>query len=476
MQIPILNGMYTDAASDFRISYPRNMIPVPTAMGVPKRSMSLGYLRPADGIAEFGTGPGIDRGGINWKGAMYRVMDTQLVRVSANGAVSILGDVGAGGQVTMDYGFDRLAIWSGTRLYYWNSSTLVQVTDPDLGSVIDGRWIAGYFMSTDGTSLIVTELNDPTAVNPLKYGSAESDPDPIMAVDELNNEAYALGRYTIEVFQNVGGTLFPFSRVETAQVARGILGTHTYCKFLETFAFLGSGRNEAPAVYLMLPGSAQQISTREIDTILGDYTEAQLAQAVLESRVDKAHKHLLVHLPDQTLVYDAAASQMLGEPVWFTLTSGIVGKSAYRARNLVWCYDKWLAGDPTSNKIGQLVDNVSTHYGQVTGWEFGTQIIYLDGNAGIIHELELVCLSGRVALGADPVIWTSYSLDGETWSQERATAAGKQGQRSKRIAWRRQGNMQHWRIQRFRGTSDSHVSIARLEAAIEPLFTRPRNG
>ena len=85
------------------------------------------------------------------------------------------------------------------------------------------------------------------------------------------------------------------------------------------------------------------------------------------------------------------------------------------------------------------------------------------------HELELVALPGRVALGADPVIWTSYSLDGETWSQERATPAGRQGQRLQRIAWRRQGKMRQYRMQRFRGTSDAHLSIARLEAEIEAL-------
>lgn len=468
-QVPILNGIYTDGAPDFRSSYPRNMVPVPKPQGISK-----GYLRPADGLVEFGTGPGIDRGGIRWNDVMYRVMGTKLVSVSSAGAVNTLGDVGGTTQVTMDYGFDRLAIWSNGGLFYWDGATLTQVTDPDLGTVIDGRWIAGYYMSTDGTNLIVTDLADPMAVNPLKYGSAESDPDPIKAVDELRNEAYAFGRYTIEVFENVGGTLFPFQRIESAQVPRGVIGTHAYCEYINTYAFVGSGRNEAPAVYLMLPGDTQKLSTREIDQILEDYTEAQLALAVMEARVDKNHQHLLIHLPDQTLVYDAAASTAVGEPVWFSLTTSVVGVGVYRARNLVWCYDKWLAGDPTTAKVGQLVDTVSTHYGLVNGWDFGAQILYNEGNGAIIHELELVCLTGRVALGADPVIWTSYSLDGELWSQERSCKAGKQGDRAKRIAWRDQGNMEHWRIQRFRGTSDAHVSIARLEAAIEPLFTQPR--
>src|SRR5437868_713095 len=125
MQIPILNGIYTDQAADFRTSYPRNYVPVPKGQGISK-----GYLRPADGITLFGTGPGTDRGARNWNGVLYRVMGTKLVSVSSAGVVTILGDVGSGGQVTMDNSFDCLAIWSGGRLYYWDGATLTQVIDP----------------------------------------------------------------------------------------------------------------------------------------------------------------------------------------------------------------------------------------------------------------------------------------------------------------------------------------------------------
>lgn len=465
MQIPILNGIYTDQVADFRTSYPRNMVPVPKQTGV-----SQGYLRPADGIELFGTGPGVDRGGFNWNGQLYRVMGSKLVIVSSGGTITVLGDVGAGGQVTMDNGFDRLAIWSGGHLFYWDGSALTQVTDPDLGTVIDGRWIAGYYLSTDGESLIVTDLNDPLSVNPLKYGSVESDPDPVMAVDELRNELYAMGRYTIEVFQNVGGDNFPFQRIEGAQVVRGVIGTHAYAQFAQTFAFLGSGKNEAPAVYVMGPGSTEKISTREIDQILLNYTEPQLSQVVVEAKVDKGHNWLMLHLPDTCWVYDLAASEAVKEPVWFELNSAIVGRSTYRARNLVWCYDAWISGDPTVQTLGRFTQQASTHYGATIGWDFGTMVLYNEGRGAIVHELELVALPGRIAFGADPVIWTSYSLDGETWSQERPTAAGKQGERLKRIAWRRQGKMRNYRMQRFRGTSEAHVTVARLEAEIEALY------
>jgi hypothetical protein len=468
MQIPILNGIYTDNGPDLRTSYPVNMVPVPKQSGI-----SNGFLRPGDGIVANGSGPGVDRGGINWNGICYRVMGTKLVTVASNGAVTVLGDVGGPTStlVTFDYSFDLLAIASGGRLYYWDpvASTLTQNTDPDLGIVIDVVWVDGYFMTTDGEFLIVTELTNPLDVNPLKYGSSEVDPDPVVALLKLRNEIYALNRNTIEVFDNVGGTLFPFNRIDGAQIQKGVVGTFACCVYMEQIAFLGSGRNEAPSIYMGAAATAQKISTQEIDELLLNYTEAQLALVKMEARNDKAHQHLYVHLPDRTLVYDGAASQVLGEAVWFTLTTTVVGFSQYRARNLVYAYDKWLVGDPQSSNIGYLVDTIGTHWGQKVRWEFGTLIVYNEGNGALFHELELVSLTGRVALGIDPQISTSYSLDGLSWSQDRFIRAGTIGNTKKRLAWFQQGSMRNWRIQRFRGDSDSHIAFARLEAQIEGL-------
>lgn len=465
MQIPILNGIYTDAAADFRTSYPVNLVPVPKTQGI-----SQGYLRPAEGIVKQGDGPGVDRGGCVWRGECYRVMGQSLVRVNASGSLTVLGYVGGGSELcTFDYGFDQLGIASGGRLYYWNGTKLTQVTDSDLGSVVDFVWVDGYYMTTDGEFLIVTELNDPTAVNPLKYGSSEADPDDIKGLLKLRNEVYALNRYTIEVFENVGGTLFPFQRIEGAIIPRGVVGTWAACVFDDKVAFLGSAKNEPPSIWVGVNGQCAKIATREIDTILQEYEERDLANVLLESRIDKGHEHLYVHLPDQTLVYDMAATQLMQQPVWFVLSSGVVGRARFRARSLVWCNERWLVADPTSTAYGYLSEDTSAHYGDVVGWEFGTGIMYNNGFGAIIHELELVALPGRIPSGTDPVIWTSYSVDGETWSVERSVKCGKQGDRNKRIVWLQQGAWRHWRIQKFRGTSDAHLPFARLEAQVEAL-------
>ena len=466
MQIPILNGIFADSSPDLRTSYPVNLVPVPKDSGISK-----GYLRPGDGIVANGYGPGIDRGGINWRGELYRVMGTKLVEIDSSGVVTELGDVGGptNEMVTMDYGFGRLAIASGGRLYYWDESSLVQVTDPDLGLVLDVVWADGYYMTTDGSSLVVTELSDPTQINPLKYGSSEVDPDPIVALLKLRNEIYALNRNTIEVFDNVGGEFFPFQRIEGAQIQKGVIGTFGCCVFVNGIAFLGSGRNESPGIYVGVNATSEKLSTQEIDQILLGYTEAQLVTVKLEARNDKNHNHLYIHLPDRTIVYDATASQALQTPVWFTLTTSTIGFAQYRAKNMVWAYDKWLVGDTQSNAIGYLVDNISSHWAQIVRWEFGTLIVYNEGNGAIFNEMELVSLTGSVALGVDPIITTSYSTDGQSWSQDRGIRVGTTGNSRKRLAWFQQGHMRNWRIQRFRGDSQAHMSFIRLEAQLEPL-------
>lgn len=464
MQIPIIQGVFSDMSADFRTAYPINLTAVPKQQGI-----SQGYLCSDEGIVQMATGQGSDRGAIVWNGVCYRVSGTKLVSVSGSGLVTVLGDVGGTGPVSMDYSFDRMAIASGGNLFYWNGSALTQVTDPDLGTVLDVLFVDGYFMTTDGEFLVVTELNDPTSVDPVKYGSSEADPDPVKGMAKLTREVYALNRYTTEVFQNIGGTGFPFQRVDGAQVMRGAIGTHTFCPLAGTLAFLGSGRNEAPGVYLINGGASVPISTREIDTILEGYTESQLADAVVESRVHKKHELLLIHLPDKCLQYDVNASAALETPAWSIKSSSTDGEGQYLAIHAVWAHDKWIVGDPTSDKIGYLTRATDDHWSQPVGWEFSTQCIYNESMGAIFHELELISLPGRTMSGADPVVWTSYSNDGLTWSQEQAAAAGKMGQYENRVWWAHQGMMRQYRIHKFRGADTGPVAFARLEARIEPL-------
>lgn len=465
MEIPILNGVYTGEDADYKTAYPVNMMPVIQDTGVAK-----GYLRPVRGMVEIGRGPGPSRGAINWNNVHYRVMGSKLCSIDENANVTILGDVGNDGlRVTLDYSFDRLAIKSDRRLFYWDGTTLTEVTDPDLGVVIDMIWVDGYFMTTDGEFLVVTELNDPTSVLPTSYASSEIDPDPVNGLLKLRNEVYAINRYTIEVFQNIGGAGFPFQRINGAQIEKGALGTYCSTVYEQSIAFLGSGRNESPGVYIANKGQAIKISTREIDETLQQFTEFQLSLSVMEIMNDKSHELLWIRIPDRTLVYDLTASQIAGEPVWFIMSSSAIDFAPYQGRDVIWVYDAWYCGDTQSAKIGVLVDTESKHFGEVVRWEFSTKIVYNEGRGAIFNQMELVSLPGRFDAEPEAVISTDYSVDGRNWSQKRTIRAGVLGERGKRLVWWRQGNMKDQRIQRFTGDSKSYLAVSRLEADLEPL-------
>lgn len=484
MQIPILNGVYTGENADYKTSYPLNMMPVVQETGI-----SQGYLRPVDGIVELSEGEYISRGAINWNGVEYRVMGKYLYSIAKDGTLTRIGSVGNDNDpVTMTYSFDLLAIASDSRLFYYYPDTvddsaweeytliveadnykLIEVTDEDLGTVNTIEWVDGYFMFTDGEYLVVTDLDDPTSVNPLKYGSSEIDPDPIENLHKLRNEIYAINRYTIEVFDNIGGSNFPFQRVDSAQIHRGSLGRHCSTVFGETIAFLGGGKNEAPAIYMGVAGQTQKISTREIDEILKQFTEAELSTAELETLNNKSQTFLWVRLRDRTLVYDLTTSTLVSEHVWHIMSSGALEYTPYRARDIIFCYDSWRVGDTESPKIGYLDDTLATHFGDVVPWEFSTKIIYNKSMGALVFKIELVALTGRITSDNEARISTSYSKDGRLWSQEKDIGAGFFGERLKRLVWWRQGYMSNMRMQRFKGDSNALIAVSRLEAQIEPL-------
>jgi hypothetical protein len=464
VQVPILSGIYTDETANFLDAYPVNMVPVPSPTG-----LSNGYLRTADGAARLGPGEGSPRGGINWSGVLFRVSGTKLIRIAADGTYIVIGDVGAGGQVTMVYSFDRLAIASGGNLWYWDGALLQQVVDPDLGTCLAVVWVDGYFVSTDGEYLVVTDLANPMDVNPLKYGSSEIDPDPIVTVLKLRNEVVAVNRYSIEFFNNVGGDLFPFKRIEGAQIQKGAISTHCAVIYSDSVAFLGGGRDDAPGVYLGVNGSAVKISTPAIDTLMAKYTAPGLVNVVLEVHQFQAHSHLWVRLPDRTLVYDVDSSKAAGAQVWFQLSTSKLGFAAYRVVDPVWCYDRWNVCDVDNGDLGVMTPASARVFGEVVRWEFTTALAYNEGRGAIWNQLELVCLTGRVEVGDDPVISTSYSLDGENWSQPRPLRVGKIGDRMRRLVWFQQGFMRNWRAQRFCGDSRARIAPARLEVQLEAL-------
>lgn len=459
-QVPLLSGVVGTERAEFVLSYPVNLEPVTIESGISK-----GQLRSAMGAASLGSGPGIDRGAVVWNGILHRVMGTKLVSVTTSGTVTVLGDVGGTGPVSLARFDAYLAIRSGTSLYYWNGATLTQVTDPDLGASIDISRLNGQLFSTDGKYIIAAQLADPTQIDPNKYGAAESDPDGIVGLIEVRNELYACGQNTIDVLSYVGGAGFPLQLDQGATIPIGVCGTKAKIRFSQSFAFVGAAEGEALGVYLAGSGTATKLSTRRID----DYLAKELNQEAiqLEKRVFGDEERLYVHLTDKTLVFLKRATEQAQQPVWYVVSSGRGMDKSYRPRNATLFNGKWIVGDIESSALGVLDESIADHFGEPVGWLFDTILLYNKAKGGIVQTLELVGLPGRAS--GQSSIFLSFTLDGETWSIERANRTPAKGQRQKRTAWMPHKRFANYMGMRFRGDSGSLVGIAALEAETDPL-------
>jgi hypothetical protein len=468
--VPILSGIATKGA-DYVISYPRNVIPTALSTGI-----SNAYLRTSEGLDEFVTinesFVGGDRGAVNWNGELYHVIGQYFVKIDAEGNYTLIDTLPVGGDVKFDFSFDYLGIAASNNLYLYDGVTVQQVTDPDLKDVVSMIWVDGYWMTTDGQYIVVTDIDDPFSVNPLKYGALDNDPSPIKSLLKVRDEPYALSRYTISPLSNVGGTGFPFTVVDGGVVQKGIVGPRCACVYLETIAFMGSGRNESVGVYMVNAGVAQKISTVEIDRVLASYSEESLSSAIMEKRVHDDMQQLYIHLSDQTLVYDYFVSNQLQTQVWYCLSSSHDAQGLFRARNFVYVYDKWTCGDVyDARKIGYFTKAHCAQYGEAIGYRFDTPIIYGDGKNVIVHEMELVATPGTDYAGdfKDQYIRRQYSLDGKTWSDAKQKNLGAVGAYNKRIRWLSCGMLRNWRTERFSGLTKHAISFSRLECLFEKL-------
>ena len=416
MQIHAVQAVYSPSPGDLRCEYPVNLRPSLDDLGV-----GMGSFRATPGLTATATGPGVTRGAIVWSDTLYRVMGSKLCSFDSLGAVTVLGDVGDDGlPARLTYGFDRIAVVSAGDMYYWDGALLTQVTDSDLGTPIDVQWADGYYLTTDGEYLVVTELADPMVIDPLKYGSVEADPDPVQCLLRLRTEVIAVGRYSVEFFSNTGGTGFPFSRISGAQLTRGAVGRQCACLFAERVVLLGGGRGEVPAIWWGINGTTDKLSTPAIEGVLAQYSDSALASAALETVIDDGHQLLLVHLSDQTLAYDLEVSAAAGKPIWHRLSSASVGTGRYNARDFARAYGRWWAGDPRGGH-GYLDPSVSTHWGVAVLSRIDVPVRHGMGRGVMVSAAESIAIYGDLAAGT--LISMSHSLDGSTWTYPSTAAA-----------------------------------------------------
>lgn len=454
-----------------------NWIPV-----IPQaKSLNQKALFGSSGIKSFSAASAQtpNRGAILMGSTPYSIDGGSLFSTSSSGVKTAIGSIEGLTRVSMATNGSRLCVVvPGGKGYVYDGATLVEISDPDYITSDTVSFKDGYFVFTasDGSVFFNSSLNDPTEFDPLDFGTAEIKPDKIIGSHVNHNELYILGEKTIELFQNIGGTGFPFQRIQGANIQKGIHAKFSAVEFDSSFCFVGGGDEELSSIWRVTGSSSViKISTSAIDNAIQEFTEDEIAASFAFSYAERGNFFAVFTFvssvtPSKTFIYDSTASSLAGFHVWHERQSG-VNDNSWRVNSLVKAYGKLLVWDNFDNRIGEIDKDTRTEYGNVIFRSEAGAPFSNGGNSAFQDEIELTMESGiglTSGQGSDPIIRMDYSDDGgRTFSSEFQRKIGKIGAYGHRSAWRRLGRIPAHRITRFTMSEPVKANILKMESIME---------
>ena len=266
-----------------------------------------------------------------------------------------LGTVLGSGRVSMADNGTQLCIQvpSGNG-YIYNKDTpsFSQITDTDFtanGAPQYVVYIDGYFLFTTN----ISALNDGLSYNALDFGSAEADPDDIVAPVVLNNQLYIGGSETFEMFRNVGGAGFPFNRVEGGSLAYGVSSPFSLISSSGVFAFIGGGEHDDVSIYAFDGSSINVISSDAIDNILSKLSPTDLDNVFAWAYGQGGDRFIGWTANNITIVYEIKSGKWHERKSLYNVDGAAIQKR-WRVNSIVKAYNRVLVGDQNDGRIGEM--------------------------------------------------------------------------------------------------------------------------
>jgi len=459
--INLLKGDRVDGlTSDYSDALPTNMSGVNRPM-----YGSQGHMLLQPGLTEYGDGVGIDRGAL-WNERLkehFRVSGNQLVKVAVNGVSTSLGAISGLDTASFPYSFNTQAVIADERMWLYDPTNgLVEIVDIDLGNPIDGVFIDGYYFLTDGEFIYHTDIADETSIDPLKFATNEFSPDPTLGVARtVDNKAMVFDRYSINYFINRANENFAFTRASGRSIKAGIVGTHCKAEMSGAWYIMGGRKEESVSIHVLGVGSYTKVASREVDKIIGQYTEAELAPSILEARVEDDISYLIVHLPNETLLFNESIANTAGiDSAWTILKSDVLGDRPWRGIHGLFepRLGKWVYGDKRSSKLAILDETSAMHYGEIAEFILYTPLVHLDSAS--IDKLEIETIPGFTT-DSDATVFVSLTYDGNAYGTEHPTQYGLPSQYRKRFIKHRLGYVADFVGFKLRGATRSRMGFGR---------------
>lgn len=347
-----------------------------------------------------------------------------------------------------------------------------KITDTDFkanGNPQQVVFIDSFFVvTTDTKKFIKSAANDGLSYNPLEFGSAEADPDNIVAPIVNKNRLFIAGSETIEVFENLGIGGFPFQRIQGFVIPKGVFSPFGMVSIGDSFMWIGGGENESPAIWQLNGATAQKISNTAIDSELQDISQADLQEAFAFSYAQKGAFFVAFSFPSTTFVYDIVTAKWHERKSRIVDTRGISQDVRCRINSLATAYGRVICCDSQDGRIGELKPDIYKEYDQPLIREFSTITLFNQGSSFSLPMAELTMESG---VGNEdepnPVIRMSTSKDAKKFSESRAVAVGKVGEFGARQIWRKLGRFARMSVIKWQFSAPCKFSVLKITLGIK---------
>lgn len=290
-----------------------------------------------------------------------------------------------------------------------------------IGKPIDGTFIDGYVILTDGTTVNHSSISNEEAFPQLAYASAEFSPDSIKGLGSTtNSELLVFGDRTKQVFRNIGGSQpfkFQVSKAMTERV--GIAGTHVK-KYINNRWYAITSRENASYKLSILGDTGEQvISTLSINKVLSgmNYEDDIKDKAYIEAFDDGSGEYVIFNFPsiNKSYLFNSSAAQHFGaDNAWSILSKD---DENYRAVGIIRNQDdgKTICGDNKSSTIGYINSDTPKIYGESPEWKIYTPLVKLDG--GIINSITVDTLPGQEPSSGGENLYLYKTVNGYTYDE-----------------------------------------------------------
>lgn len=370
---------------------------------------------------------------------VFYLAGNTLFEVSSGATIVSRGTIGtSSGRASMASNGTQIMIVDGSLGYIYNTGTtvLAQITDVDFPAnpttVVfhNGRFLVSFANSGrmygssiyDGLSWIGTD-----------FVTAESNPDNLIAVDVSRGDAVLFGSDTTEFFQDVGGSGFPYLRIQGATADWGLAARDSIGRVGDTLMFLS--RRAGEPVVIKLDGYQSEVVS-DTDTAYNISRLSRVDDATGFGYMHGGHAFYQLNFPiaQKSFLYDDTSG------LWSELQS--YGMSRHRGETVARVGAKTLISDSTNGKIYYVNPDDMTENFEAVPFEVIGRHIFNADNQQFLGEIQADFETGVGTVnGLDPQAMLNISRDGgHTYGTDRWTSIGKLGEYKRRAIWRRNGN------------------------------------